>query len=48
MRDVGWFPDGDVDGVANAADNCSGVSNPGQEDGICPSIDKPGSGPLQP
>jgi len=32
MRDVGWFPDGDVDGVANAADNCSSTSNPGQED----------------
>ena len=32
MRDVGWFPDGDVDGVANANDNCSGTANPGQED----------------
>ena len=32
MRDVGWFPDGDVDGVANAADNCSTIANSGQED----------------
>jgi hypothetical protein len=32
LRDVGWFPDGDVDGVANANDNCSGTANPGQED----------------
>jgi hypothetical protein len=32
LRDVGWFPDGDVDGVANAADNCSTTANSGQED----------------
>jgi hypothetical protein len=32
LRDVGWFPDGDVDGVANANDNCATVANPGQQD----------------
>ncbi|HEV8200612.1 MAG TPA: thrombospondin type 3 repeat-containing protein [Candidatus Polarisedimenticolia bacterium] len=32
MRDIGWFPDTDVDGLANSADNCPDVSNPGQAD----------------
>jgi hypothetical protein len=32
MRDIGWYPDTDVDGLANSADNCPNVSNPGQAD----------------
>ncbi|HYV19890.1 MAG TPA: thrombospondin type 3 repeat-containing protein [Verrucomicrobiae bacterium] len=32
MRDIGWYPDRDVDGLANSADNCPDVSNPGQAD----------------
>jgi hypothetical protein len=27
MRDIGWFPDADVDGVADGADNCPTVAN---------------------
>jgi ferredoxin len=30
MRDIGWFPDADVDGYADSADNCPTVANPGQ------------------
>jgi hypothetical protein len=32
MRDVGWFPDTDADGVADANDNCPNVPNPDQAD----------------
>ncbi|HEY3177044.1 MAG TPA: PA domain-containing protein [Candidatus Polarisedimenticolia bacterium] len=32
MRDVGWYPDADVDGLSDSTDNCPGVANPGQED----------------
>ncbi len=27
MRDIGWFPDADVDGVADGDDNCPNVAN---------------------
>lgn len=30
LRDIGWFPDADLDGVADGVDNCPGVINPGQ------------------
>ncbi|MEO8380407.1 MAG: PA domain-containing protein [Acidobacteriota bacterium] len=30
MRDIGWFPDADVDGVADAADNCPNTANANQ------------------
>jgi hypothetical protein len=32
FRDIGWFPDRDGDAVADDADNCDFVPNPGQED----------------
>lgn len=32
MRDIGWFPDQDLDGDASDADNCPDDANPGQED----------------
>jgi hypothetical protein len=32
MRDVGWFPDADLDGLADGADNCPSVPNDGQAD----------------
>jgi hypothetical protein len=32
MRDVGWFPDTDVDGLANANDNCPNDQNVDQAD----------------
>jgi hypothetical protein len=32
MRDIGWYPDTDVDGLSNSADNCPNVSNPDQAD----------------
>jgi len=32
MRDIGWFADGDLDGVPDESDNCPGFFNPGQED----------------
>jgi hypothetical protein len=32
MRDLGWFADRDLDGVADEIDNCDLVSNPAQED----------------
>jgi len=32
-QDVWFFVDGDGDGLADDADNCPGVNNPGQEDG---------------
>jgi hypothetical protein len=32
MRDLGWFADRDLDGVADETDNCDLVSNPDQED----------------
>ncbi len=31
MRDIGWFPDADVDGIADGSDNCPNVANPNQE-----------------
>lgn len=31
MRDIGWFPDADVDGIADGDDNCPNVANPNQE-----------------
>jgi hypothetical protein len=31
MRDIGWFPDADVDGIADGSDNCPNVVNPNQE-----------------
>lgn len=30
MRDLGWFPDADVDGIADGDDNCPNVANPDQ------------------
>jgi len=32
MRDIGWFPDEDVDGVPDGTDNCPTVVNPDQAD----------------
>ena len=32
MRDVGWYADGDVDGLTDSADNCPADANPLQED----------------
>lgn len=32
MRDVGWFADADLDGVADGVDNCPSVPNGGQAD----------------
>jgi hypothetical protein len=32
MRDIGWFPDTDLDGIDNADDNCPNVANPDQAD----------------
>jgi hypothetical protein len=32
MRDIGWFPDTDVDGIANASDNCPNDANADQLD----------------
>lgn len=31
MRDIGWFADADVDGIADGDDNCPNVANPNQE-----------------
>ncbi|HET8775619.1 MAG TPA: PA domain-containing protein [Thermoanaerobaculia bacterium] len=31
MRDIGWFPDADVDGVEDGDDNCPNTANPNQE-----------------
>ncbi len=33
MRDIGWYPDADVDGLSNTGDNCPAVSNGSQADG---------------
>jgi hypothetical protein len=30
MRDIGWFPDADVDGIADSADNCPTTANADQ------------------
>ena len=30
MRDIGWFPDADVDGIADGDDNCPNTQNPDQ------------------
>jgi hypothetical protein len=32
MREIGWFPDADVDGLADGDDNCPNVANPNQAD----------------
>ena len=32
MRDIGWYPDADVDGIADANDNCPNVANADQAD----------------
>ncbi len=32
FRDIGWYPDADVDGVADASDNCPATANPNQAD----------------
>jgi hypothetical protein len=32
LRDIGWFPDADVDGIADGNDNCPNVANPDQAD----------------
>jgi PA domain-containing protein/thrombospondin type 3 repeat protein len=32
MRDIGWFPDADVEGIADADDNCPNVANADQAD----------------
>lgn len=32
LRDVGWFPDADLDGIPDGVDNCSTTANPGQGD----------------
>ena len=32
MRDIGWFPDRDVEGIADADDNCPDVANADQAD----------------
>lgn len=32
MRDIGWYPDADVDLVEDSADNCPTVANPDQAD----------------
>ncbi|HKQ96351.1 MAG TPA: thrombospondin type 3 repeat-containing protein [Candidatus Polarisedimenticolia bacterium] len=32
MRDIGWYPDADVDGIATAADNCPNNANGDQAD----------------
>jgi hypothetical protein len=32
MRDIGWYPDSDVDGIANANDNCPNDPNADQAD----------------
>jgi hypothetical protein len=32
LRDIGWFPDRDLDGVADGADNCPDIPNEGQQD----------------
>jgi MYXO-CTERM domain-containing protein len=32
LRDIGWYPDRDVDLVPDAVDNCVGVANPDQAD----------------
>lgn len=32
MRDVGWYADGDVDGLSDSTDNCPADANPNQED----------------
>ncbi len=31
MRDIGWFPDADVDGIEDGDDNCPNTANPNQE-----------------
>lgn len=31
MRDIGWFADADLDGIADGDDNCPNVANPNQE-----------------
>jgi hypothetical protein len=32
LRDIGWFPDLDLDGVPDDQDNCPNVYNPDQAD----------------
>lgn len=32
LRDIGWYPDRDIDLVPDAVDNCIGVANPDQAD----------------
>ena len=32
MRDIGWFPDADIEGIADADDNCPNVANVDQAD----------------
>ncbi|HZN02582.1 MAG TPA: PA domain-containing protein [Candidatus Polarisedimenticolia bacterium] len=32
MRDIGWFPDADVEGIADADDNCPDIANADQAD----------------
>ena len=45
LRDIGWFPDLDLDGVTDALDNCPNVPNPGQEDanhnGVADACERP-------